>query len=459
MPRAAPGRRETTWLGRLACVAAMGVLSASTAIGWSLAVGDPSGNRVAPGKGTFPRWQAGVTATDTPLRWLVAVPPHRIAAVERDGTLLVFDVTRAGLTTIARYGDLVGPDAPPVVLALDAERSAVALVGRDGRLILWTDGTLRSYDVGATLSRFTLPTPVNVAGRSWDDLLAVGTDGGVLLIGNLPSAPRILARVEARALLDSRITLADLDGDGVPEALVLTDGSDRYRPSALGHALEATAVTVLGLPVNGLIIRARHSLAAPGVFEELSPVLARMNGALPAVLIARSTPQDGAVLTMLGWKDGGMAQLAEAAPVAQGGRWSHVLGGVDLSGDGLPEAVAVRAPHQGGVVTAYRRRGSALVAMAWAVGYSSHAAGSRNLEQALLADLDGNGRVEVVVPRQSRDAIAGLELESSRFVERWSASLRGPIESNLLAADLDGDGLLDLAVADRRGLNVFLSVR
>jgi hypothetical protein len=33
------------------------------------------------------------------------------------------------------------------------------------------------------------------------------------------------------------------------------------------------------------------------------------------------------------------------------------------------------------------------------------------------------------------------------------------VQSNLLVHDLDGDGLLDLAVADRRGLHVFLSVR
>ena len=32
-------------------------------------------------------------------------------------------------------------------------------------------------------------------------------------------------------------------------------------------------------------------------------------------------------------------------------------------------------------------------------------------------------------------------------------------ESNLVAADLSGDGLVDLAVADRRLLHVFLSVR
>ena len=43
----------------------------------------------------------------------------------------------------------------------------------------------------------------------------------------------------------------------------------------------------------------------------------------------------------------------------------------------------MRAPHLEGVVTAYRRQRAALVPVARAPGYASHARGSRNLEQAL----------------------------------------------------------------------------
>jgi hypothetical protein len=119
----------------------------------------------------------------------------------------------------------------------------------------------------------------------------------------------------------------------------------------------------------------------------------------------------------------------------------------------------VTTPHIGGALTAYRRAGGSLVRVARAPGYSSHAIGSRNLEQALIADLDGNGAPEVVVPRQSRDALAGLELQGDRWAERWVIELKSPVQSNFVATDLDGDGLLDFAVADRRALYVFLSVR
>ena len=108
---------------------------------------------------------------------------------------------------------------------------------------------------------------------------------------------------------------------------------------------------------------------------------------------------------------------------------------------------------------AYERRVASLVPVSKALGYSSHALGSRNQDQAVMADMTGNGRLEVILPRQSRDGLAALELSSGRWEERWSLHLGATVVSNLLVDDLDGDGLLDLAVADRRALHVFLSVR
>lgn len=446
-----------------------GVLCATGALGWGLPFGSASGNRVAPGKGTFPRWHAIAITTEAPLRWITAVSPGRLAAVDRDGTLWIFDVERPGfagaagapgtLTVVGRYGDVAGPDSPPVAVALDRDRSGVALVGRDGRLVLWSDGSLRGYDVGAPLSRLTFPTPVNLADREWDDLLAVAADGAVVLIGNLPAGPRVLARVGARALPDARITLADLDGDGAPEAVVLAEATDRYPHRVLGDELEAGAIAVVAVSPHGLALKARHVPAAPAVFEDLVPVLAAVRGARLGVIVVRSTPAAGAAVSLLGWRDGGLGAVAESPAAGASQRWIHVVGAADLTGGSAPEIVAVRTPHTGGVVTAYRRRGGLLVPVAQAAGYSSHAPGSRNVDQALIADLDGNGRPEVVLPRQSRDVLAALEIDGPRFVERWSVVFRNPIASNLVAADLDGDGLLDLAVADRGGLYVFLSAR
>jgi hypothetical protein len=447
-------------LSRLAPAAAIGLLSISAALSWPLPFGSSSGNRVAIGKGTFPRWRSLGLATESPIRWLVAMPPQQLAGIDREGTLWIFDVGPPGLRVGARYGELAGPDSPPAVFELERARHGLALVGKDGRLVVWSEGSLRSYDVGALLSRLTVPVPVRFAGRDWDDLLAVAADGAVVLVAGLATGPRVVARLDVAALPDARITLADLDGDGVPEAVVLVDATDRYAHGILGDHFEAAGLAVMGLSPRGLALRTRFTLDTPAVFEDLVPVLAAIDaGRPPVVLVARSTPARGAAVVALTFRDAGLAVTAEGPASGQKNRWSHVLGAADVSAHGTPEVLAVATPHAGGVLTAYRRQRGALVAVAKASGFSSHAVGSRNQDQALMADLDGNGRLEVVLPRQSRQAIAALELEAGRFVERWSAPLRSPVESNLLAADLDGDGLLDLAVADRRVLHVYLSVR
>jgi hypothetical protein len=161
----------------------------------------------------------------------------------------------------------------------------------------------------------------------------------------------------------------------------------------------------------------------------------------------------------LAWDGRRLVPFAEAPALGNPSRWTNLIGARDLDGDGVPEVLTVHTPHIGGILTAYHRREGALVPVAHASGYSSHAIGSRNQDQAGVADLDGNRRPEVILPRQARDALTGLELASTQFVERWVYQLRGTIASNPVFADLDGDGLLNLAVADSYGLHVLLSAR
>lgn len=440
-----------------ALTAALLVLAAvCEALAGGLTFGPSSGNRVRSGVGRFPRWQVLSIATDLPVRWLVALGGRRLAAVQKDGTLLILEVDAAGLRVLARYGEVAGPDSPPVAIRLDHERVGAGVVGGDGRLLLWSDDGLYGYDVGAPLSRSTFPVPIAREGRAGHDLLAVAQDGAVLLIGGLAGgAPRILARVDVHALPDARITLADLDGDGVVEAVVLSDPTDRHAHGALGERADAASLTVLEVGAFGLAVRARRALAPPAVFAGVMVVLAPFGGRGAALLLTGGSPGQEGTLQVLAWREGGLVLLA----TAPGQPWTHLIGAIDLTGDGVPEVVAVSDPHQGGVLTAYRRRGAALAPVGRASGYASHAPGSLNLDQAVIADFDGNGRPEVVVPRQSRDVLAGLELAGDRFVERWAVDLKSPIVSNLVAADLDGDGLLDLAVADRRAVHVFLSLR
>jgi hypothetical protein len=325
---------------------------------------------------------------------------------------------------------------------------------------VWSEGVLRTFDVGSPLSRLTTPVPVNLEKKAWDDLLAVAADGAVVLIGSLPYVPRVIARVDAQALPDARITLGILDGTDNLQALVLSDPTDRYPHGVLGDKLEAGSVTVMTVSPNALSFRARHIVRPPAVIEDLIAMLSPIGeGSRPAVVVVKSVPHQGSSIVALGWRESNLETLAEGPSFGQGNRWVHVIGAADLSGDSIPELIAVNTPHIAGVLVAYERRGIALVPTAKALGYASHSLGSRNQDQAAIADMSGNGRLEVILPRQSRDVLAALEMANGRWEERWALQLSGPVQSNLLVHDVDGDGLLDLVVADRRGLHVFLSVK
>lgn len=449
-------------------VAAAGVLVAvaCNALAWPLPFGAATGNRLARGAGTFPRWHALALATESPIRWLVTLPGRRLAAVDRDGTLVIFEIAASGLRVAARYGGVASPDGPPVVVRLDHAQTGVVLVAPDGRLLVWSDdGALRGYDVGGPLSSATAPTPITFDDRVSHDLLAVAQDGAVVLIGGLAAGgPRAVARLDARALRDARITVADLDGDGASEAVVLSDVIDRHPPAApptvLTDAPGATSISVIRVRPLGLELRARFTAPPPAEFEHTVPVLVPVAGsARPVVLAAMIAPGQGAALVALGLRDAGLVLLAEGPSPGPTRGWLQVVGAADLTGDGVPEVVAVSAPSRDGVLTVYRRTAGALVAVASAAGYAAGARGSRQPDQAVMADFDGDGRLEVVLPRQSSEILVGLEMRNERFVERWAIDFKSPVTSNLAAADLDGDGLLDLAVATRRGLHVFLSIR
>jgi len=430
------------------------------ALAGPLTFGAAGANRVISGRGSFPRLVVLSLAGDVPFRWVVSLPPKRLAAIDAGGTLWIFGVTPTELQVLERYGEVASAEAPPAVAALGEGRKAVLAVSSEGRLLVWSEGVLRAFDVGSPLSRFTFPVPVNLGGKSWDDLLAVAADGAVLLIGGLPSAPRVVSRADAQALPDARITVGSVDGTTPVQAVVLSEGTDRYRHGVLGDKVEATSVTVIDVAANALAVRSRYVVKPPAVIEDLIAMLAPIGeGTRAALVMVKSVARQGSSVLVLGWREGALDVLAEGPALGQSNRWVHVIAAADVTGDRVPALIAVNAPHVAGVLVAYERRAASLVPVAKALGYASHALGSRNEDQAVLADLSGTGRPEVILPRQSRDVLAGLELSNGRWEEQWALQLASPLQSNLLVDDLDGDGLLDLVVADRRALHLFLSVR
>lgn len=422
--------------------------------GWPHPGGGLDGNRLAAGRGTFPAWREALVAGAVPA-WVVVLPDGHLATVDATGTFAIFRVTADALHTVARFESVGALNASPVAVRLGDGPPGAVFVTRDARLALWRGGNVHVHDLSVTLSMLTHPTAVDVDGDGRDELLAVTSEGAIALVAGLPDAVRVLDRLAVGALPDARISVTP---EG--EALVLTQPTTRYAHGVFGDTVEAGAMTGARVAARTLSLSVLLRLRPELVLEDRRIVVADVDGDGSAdAVTTRASLTHGASVLALSRSEGRWDLLALGRPIGQPRRWEHTVGVADLDASGAPTVVSVRTPHTGGVLQALRRKGSGLEIIARRPGVASHVLGSRNLDQVAIADLDGNGRPEVVVPESKRDALLGLELAGNRFVDRWRLALGGPIISNVAVADLDGDGHLDLVVADATGLRVFLSAK
>jgi hypothetical protein len=89
-------------------------------------------------------------------------------------------------------------------------------------------------------------------------------------------------------------------------------------------------------------------------------------------------------------------------------------------------------------------------------GFNSHVRGSRNLDMAVAGDFDGDGRVEVLVPKQKRTVLAGIRRHASGASVVWSLPLDGPLNTNLATVTFPDGSLAVGAGHSGPGLRLWL---
>lgn len=364
--------------------------------------------------------------------------------------------------------------APP---ALDEPVAALARTDHaaSGNRIVAGCGPLSGEVVDVQLAgapTWVLPDPSD-RGGSWFVVLEDGTvdhvtvdDGGAAFVRQSEApplvpgqAPLALAMGEDGVVVGSALGASAWFADPLPDtrateiagALVaLTAPTDRYDHGVLGDAIEAAALEVR----DGSGRLARIEVGPDEVIEGLSAMVVQLRPDDPvqALVVTVSDAADGARLRAYGL-DGEV--VAESAPIGQGYRWLHQIGAGRLAADGVLEIIAVRTPHIGGIVEAYRLDDDRLELVASIPGYSSHQLGSPNLDMALLADTDGDGRLDVLVPTQTMTELASLARTEEGFEEIDRLALDGRLTTNV-AATPTAEGGLALAVGTDDGrLRVF----
>jgi hypothetical protein len=343
------------------------------------------GNRIAGGTLDLGAAEPVDLALEADPRWVIARPePDGAGAdwvvVTGAGSVSAFRVRRDGVRELDPTPSEADPEAPPVV------RST---------------GRVRLLARPSDASPLTHPLPLGAAG-----LLFVRPDGTVV---RERSGSRSTLAIDA--LPDGRPRLV---GEG--RVALLAGATDRYGHGALGDETEAGRLVVLDAAGSDLGVAGDASFDER-VVEGLSPLVA---GDDPALHVTESDREGGARQVVYA-ADG--SRLAAGPPVGRGFRWRHGICVAPFAPDGTAELAAVRTPHIGGTAEFYRRDGDGLRIAATESGVSSHALGSRVLDGGFAADVDGDGRPELVVPDDDRTSLVVVE----RTAEGTRAAARVPI--------------------------------
>jgi len=368
------------------------------------------GNRLVAGTGTISEANQLRIPLMGEAAWLAAVPYHGgslWAAVLVDGSVSTYLVRDGKSESLDLGWEPLPPGSPPLVLVQNDE---AVLIGPPT----------------SQASPLTHPVPV-----SYDPLRLVFIESGGDLVMWENGAE--IDRLAADALPDGRLLVDEND-----RLILLSDPTERYSHGALGDEYEAGSIILLGTD-PGLTLINRIEISSPEVVEGLAPIWVDMDGdGTREILVTVSNADQGARLVLYSEKGD---ILAQGPAAGQGFRWRHQLAAVPQGGGPEMAVYDILRPHLDGLFEAYRWRGEFLTVMAYIPGYSSHNLGSRNLDQTLSGDLDGDGLWEVVVPSQDGTSLSGLFYREGAMGAAWTLDLEGKLTSNLAGATLT-DGSL-----------------
>lgn len=346
-------------------------------------------------------------------------------------------VELVGATVEARLGNASGTFASPTVTSVSSPNAlALADLDGDGKLDLLIADDAGTVDVhrGTGAGGFGVPTSFAAGARPWSlavadlngdghtDVVSANLDQTVsVLLGDgagglgAPLATTVSVSAGSPHL---HLALADVTGDGSPDALVADD------LDAAIYVLANDGAGALAAPV---------SHAAPGPASSVAAIDLDRNGAVDLVA---SIPQAD---TLAVWMNLGGGRFPTTAIRNTGVFAPTALVGADLNGDGFPDlAVAATGTASVGVLL-NDRAGNLGAPLSVPVGGAP--------SDLAAADLDGDGRPELVAPVAARRQTALLYGPGDGTFFAPTTSQR-TIGYGIGAGLFDRDGWIDLALGD-----------
>lgn len=242
--------------------------------------------------------------------------------------------------------------------------------------------------------------------------------------------------------------------NGLPDGLVDTASGDirnawyisptrRYAHGILGDAIEAAALRVKIADGTELT----YDLPTNMVFEDRTPRITDLDGdGRNEVITIRSSSSDGGGVAVYGLREGRLVEVAANDFIGRSNRWLNIAAIADITGDGRKDIAYVRTPHIGGLLRLFRFD-DGLTFVSEIDGFSNHAIGAREQRLSAVADIDGDGDMEIIVPSDSRAFMRIIDYKDG-LTEVASIDLPVRIEGPVLAEGAGADARFIIRLRD-----------
>lgn len=204
----------------------------------------------------------------------------------------------------------------------------------------------------------------------------------------------------------------------------LIEPTGRYGHNVLGPNSEWSRLSLElggdGKAASGISI-AEIELPTDRVFEDVAPRLVDLDGdTRPEIVIVEASRGQGAEIVVYGHRSAGdhgaaLRKIAATLPIGRGFRWRAIAGIADLDGDGRIEIAEVETPHIGGTLRVWSWRDGALVELATLPGFSNHRIGEDFITSIIRDCGDGP---EVVLPDFGWRGLYAVRLEAGALGRR-----------------------------------------
>ncbi|MCK5308560.1 MAG: VCBS repeat-containing protein, partial [Zetaproteobacteria bacterium] len=337
----------------------------------------------------------------------------------------------------------MAPETPPVVQSSFGGEPTGGLIGIDDRgdlvsIAYETGRTKRLASGFSTLSHFVA---ADLNGDGNTEIAAISDEGFMTIVKG-----RTQTRTDkfVQLLPDSRITVADFDGDDILEIAALSRPTEDLSPGRLGDDIEAQGLAVFNWDGRTLRLKSDYELPDGQIFETLIPIIVGPDGDDDLVLMLPVTEENkGTQIRSYSYSSRRIREKKKG-PVSDEDQWVHILGSSKLGTDERDYLLtALISEDDVGDLELYRLD-LAQTRITLRSSVSTHLSGSRLLETTLIGDMDRDGGVELLVPGKGQSSLAIYSLDRNRLKRKEIFNSSGKIGTNLCPGDFNGDGISDI---------------